>query len=101
MLVRMADSLRSGLFGSCRVPSTEIADATQGLAKVLPASEQQQETAPSTPQPQSASPMSTVNASVFPSEWASVRALAWGFFVTLAALPARPCRAGSTACSPH
>jgi hypothetical protein len=71
------------------VPSTEIADATQGVAKVLPASEQRQVTASSTPKPQSGSPMLTANASVFPAEWACERALAWGFFVTLAALLGR------------
>jgi hypothetical protein len=79
MLVRMADHLRNAPFGSCRVPSTEIADAAQGVAKVLPAPEQQPETAPPTPRPQSGSPMSTADASVLPSERTSKRAISLGF----------------------
>jgi hypothetical protein len=79
MLVRRADYLRSGPFGSCRVPATEIADAAQGVAKVLLAPEQQQETARPMAQPQSGSPMSTANASVLPSERTPKRAISLGF----------------------
>jgi hypothetical protein len=93
MLVRRADYLRSGPFGNCRVPSTEIADAAQGVAKVLPVPEQQQETAPPMPQPQSGSPMSPANASVLPSERTSKRAISLGFLCGPEE-HSRRCRAG-------